>query len=115
MLIGFLPDRNEYEHMGIDPVQASQGEPGADLACMPDADKPFVDFVTAEIREVDVVDQIFVDVIDEYPGLLMDRGEDARDLLRGAHDRKDLVALLPQASVSGNVEFRRLSGNEEFP
>ena len=80
-------------------MQASQGEPGADLAGVPDADKSFMDLVTAQVREVDVVDQILVDVVDEDPRLLVNCCEDARHLLRRAHDQKDLVALRRQAVV----------------
>jgi hypothetical protein len=64
---------------------------------MPDADKSFVDLVAAQIGKIDVVNQIFVDVVDEDARLFVDRGEDARDLLRGAHDREDLIALCRQA------------------
>src|SRR5206468_9731997 len=63
------------------------------------ADKSFVDLVPAQIREVDVVDEILVDVVDEDARLLMDRGEDARDLLRRPHDREYFVALRGQAIV----------------
>src|SRR5262249_10482821 len=62
VLVGLLPDRHEYSNMRIDPVQASQRQPGADLAGMPDTDKAFVDFIPAEIREIDVMNEIFIDV-----------------------------------------------------
>jgi len=51
-------------------VQASQGEPRADLARVPDADKSFVDFISAQVGKIDVVNQIFVDIVDEYPACL---------------------------------------------
>jgi hypothetical protein len=80
-------------------MQTSQGEPRADLACVPDADKSLVDFVATQIREVDVVDKIFIDVVDEDARLLVNGREDTRHLLRRPHDQKDLVALRRQAIV----------------
>ena len=52
------------------------------------------------------MDEIFVDVVDEYSRLLVNCREDARHLLRRPHDQKDLVALRRQTVVQ-DVERSR--------
>ena len=80
-------------------MEAPQGQPGADLPCVPDSDKSFVDFVAAQIGKIDVMDEILIDVVNKYSRLLMYCGKDSRHLLRSPHDEKYLVALRRQTVV----------------
>ena len=76
VLIGLLSYGDKYPDMRIDFMQTPQRQPRSNLARMPNSNKSFMDVISPQIRKIDIVDQIFIDVVDEYSSLVMDCRKD---------------------------------------
>ena len=80
-------------------METPQRQPCADLAGVPNSNKPFVNFIPTQIRKVYIMNQVLIYVIHEYSCLFMYCSKNPRHLLRSAHDEKYLVALGSQTVV----------------
>ena len=80
-------------------METPQRQPCADLAGVPNSNKPLMNFIPTQIRKIYIMNQVLIYVVYEYSCLLMYCSKNPRHLLRGAHDEKYLAALGSQTVV----------------